>query len=90
MNRPTTNFNAETRRRGGNRFIAPSGHRVIGALAVPARKVVLVIRATLREIFDESGYERFLTRTRSSRSVASYREFMNERATIIASKPRCC
>jgi hypothetical protein len=48
------------------------------------------ICATLREIFDESAYDRFLLRTRSSRSVASYREFTRERDAAMLKKSRCC
>ncbi len=48
------------------------------------------IRATLREIFDESAYDRFLRRTHASRSVASYREFTRERDAAMLKKPRCC
>lgn len=49
-----------------------------------------LIKAMLREIFDESAYDRFLARTGNGRSVASYREFSRERETSLARKPRCC
>jgi hypothetical protein len=49
-----------------------------------------VFRATLREIFDESAYERFLLRTQKARSVTSYREFLREREVSMVSRPRCC
>jgi len=49
-----------------------------------------VLKATLREIFDESAYDRFLAHTRSERSVSSYRAFMRERESTMARKPRCC
>ena len=45
---------------------------------------------TLREIFDENAYERFLRRGQISRSVESYRAFLLEREDGIARKPRCC
>ena len=48
------------------------------------------IRVTLREIFDESAYDRFLLRTQASRSVASYRTFTRERDAAMLKKPRCC
>ena len=48
------------------------------------------LRETLREIFDESAYDRFLARTQTLRSVESYREFMRERETTAAKRPRCC
>jgi hypothetical protein len=53
-------------------------------------KIMRTIKAALREIFDESAYDRFLLRTRESRSVASYRAFMRERDAAMLKKPRCC
>jgi hypothetical protein len=52
--------------------------------------VYRVLKTTLREIFDESGYDRFLARTHSERSVSSYRDFMSERENAMARKQRCC
>jgi hypothetical protein len=49
-----------------------------------------LLRATLREIFDESAYDRFLERTNASRSVATYRAFTQERDAALLTKPRCC
>ena len=54
------------------------------------RQAWQIVRATLREIFDESAYERFLARTQSSRSVESYRQFQREREAGMERKPRCC
>jgi hypothetical protein len=54
------------------------------------RRTLQTIRATFREIFDESAYDRFLLRTHASRSVASYRAFTCERDAAIVKKPRCC
>jgi hypothetical protein len=48
------------------------------------------IRTTLREIFDENAYDRFLLRTQEVRSVDSYRRFMSERELAMAHRPRCC
>jgi len=96
---------AETRSRGENQTLttearrhgARSGDRVIGksgdrkALALETmNRAMQTIRATLREIFDESAYDRFLLRTHASRSVASYRAFTRERDAAILKKPRCC
>jgi hypothetical protein len=58
--------------------------------SVRFRKVTQTIRAVVREIFDESAYDRFLLRTQASRSVASYRDFTHERDAEMAKKPRCC
>jgi hypothetical protein len=57
---------------------------------LPLRSFFGVVLAVLREIFDESAYERFLSRTGSLRSSASYREFLREREIVMATKPRCC
>ena len=48
------------------------------------------VRAALLEIFDESAYDRFLARSRSARSVASYRAFLREREAAFVRKPHCC
>jgi IS5 family transposase len=47
-------------------------------------------RAVLREIFDESAYDRFLLRTQCQHSVESYRVFMIERDAAAVTKQRCC
>jgi hypothetical protein len=52
--------------------------------------LVQTLRATLREIFDESAYDRFLLRTSKAHSAASYRDFTRERDAAMAKKPRCC
>jgi hypothetical protein len=46
--------------------------------------------AMIREIFDESAYDRFLARVGASRSIHSYREFLREREEAMVRKPRCC
>ena len=55
-----------------------------------ARDICQLLLTTLREIFDENAYERFLRRGQISRSVESYRAFLLEREDGIATKPRCC
>ena len=99
------NLTAETRRRGENqkpttearRHGEESGDRVIGKsgdrkalLPEMMNRVMQTIRAAIREIFDESAYDRFLLRTHALRSVTSYREFTRERDAAILKKPRCC
>lgn len=56
----------------------------------PLRSFFKVLIATLREIFDENAYQRFLLRTGEVASVESYRAFLQERDEGIARKPRCC
>jgi hypothetical protein len=48
------------------------------------------LRAVLREIFDESAYDRFLLRTQRQSSIESYRAFMIERDAAAVTKQRCC
>ena len=55
-----------------------------------ARGFFKTIGAMLREIFDESAYERFLRRAQAPQSIESYRAFMQERESATAQKPRCC
>jgi hypothetical protein len=95
MTKPTT----EARRHGESRRSSDSpdhpitcDHPITRSLSasVRFRKVTQTIRAALREIFDESAYDRFLLRTQASRSVASYRDFTHERDAAMAKKPRCC
>lgn len=54
------------------------------------RTFFLVLLATLREIFDENAYQRFLVRTGNTACAESYRAFMRERETGMATRPRCC
>ena len=54
----------------------------------PLRNFLRTIFNILREIFDENAYDRFLLRTHGSPSVASYRQFMQEREEAMARRPR--
>jgi hypothetical protein len=55
-------------------------------LATAAR----ILLATLREIFDEAAYSRFLQRTQMESSAAAYAAFWHERETGQAPRPKCC
>jgi len=48
------------------------------------------LRSTLREIFDESAYARFLERHHLATSPQSYAEFLRENETTRSRRPRCC
>ena len=69
-----------------------------GHVAVPfassalarARRVLTLARQILREIFDESAYERFLARRGLASSPAAYSEFLQENDARRARRPRCC
>lgn len=54
------------------------------------RSFFQLLLATLREIFDENAYQRFLARTGSTVSIQSYREFQREREAATATRPKCC
>ncbi|HEY4902157.1 MAG TPA: hypothetical protein VIH89_01665 [Candidatus Sulfotelmatobacter sp.] len=53
-------------------------------------RVLRILRATLREIFDEASYARFLQRTNASSSPGAYAAYWREREASHARKPRCC
>jgi hypothetical protein len=53
-------------------------------------KVGRILLATLREIFDESAYARFLQRTQMAPSRVAYSAFLREREHSQARRPRCC
>ena len=53
-------------------------------------EAVKLLVATVREIFDEAAYSRFLMRERTERSRESYAEFLQENANVTARRARCC
>lgn len=67
-----------------------SSHETFKDLLPRFIKAMRILRSTLREIFDESAYDRFLLRTHGSQSVATYRAFTRERDAAMLKKPRCC
>ncbi len=91
---PTT----ETRRHGESHRSVFSDHPITcdhpitrsPSLLALIAEAVRTLRAALREIFDESAYDRFLLRTNASRTAASYRAFTRERDAAMLKKPRCC
>jgi hypothetical protein len=53
-------------------------------------KASRILLATLREIFDEAAYERFLRRTRMVSSAKAYAEFRQESEEAKTRRPKCC
>jgi hypothetical protein len=53
-------------------------------------KAARILLATLREIFDESAYERFLSRTQTSSSPVAYAAFREEFEESKTRRPKCC
>ena len=52
--------------------------------------VAQILLATLREIFDEAAYSRFLLRTQMVSSSEAYAAFWRERESSQARRPKCC
>jgi hypothetical protein len=76
-----------SRRDGG---IRPSSRAKRGSLISVVFRVAKLVRATLREIFDESAYERFLGRSRMESSIKAYALFQKENDQAKSRRPRCC
>jgi hypothetical protein len=53
-------------------------------------RVARILTCMLREIFDEAAYARFLKRTGSTASRASYAAFCRERECAPVRPTRCC
>jgi len=53
-------------------------------------KFLSVIKAVLREVFDEAAYERFRIRDKSGISRESYARFLEEADRVREHKARCC
>ena len=49
-----------------------------------------ILLTTLREIFDEAAYARFLSRTRMPSSVEAYAAFRKEFEAAKTRRPKCC
>jgi hypothetical protein len=49
-----------------------------------------LLLATLREIFDESAYTRFLAREGVTSCRSAYAAFLREQEMIKARRPKCC
>lgn len=49
-----------------------------------------ILLSTLREIFDESAYERFLQRSGMKSSRLAYALFLRESEQMRNRRPRCC
>ena len=53
-------------------------------------RAVRTLLAVLREIFDESAYERYLARHHLQNSPRAYAAFLREQSARKAARPRCC
>ena len=62
---------------------------VVAETSVP-KKILALLIAAAREIFDEAAYARFLERKGLANSRASYAAFLREQHTAKCRTPRCC
>ena len=53
-------------------------------------KSLAIVRAMLKEIFDESAYARYLERRGLTSSSESYDTFLRETEATRVRRPRCC
>jgi hypothetical protein len=53
-------------------------------------RVLRLFLATLREIFDETAYARFLGRTKMASSAKAYAAFRAEFEEAKTRRPKCC
>ena len=70
--------------------VEPSSTVLLRGLAKRLKFFRSLVAATLREIFDESAYARFLTQRRLESSRAAYAAFRKEYEVTKARRPRCC
>ena len=54
------------------------------------KRALHILLATLREIFDEAAYDRFLQQKRIPSSSAAYAQFLRERESGSRPRARCC
>jgi hypothetical protein len=72
------------------RLAESENRRKASAIQASIARPFRVLLATLREIFDEAAYQRFLTRGKVASSPAAYADFLREGETAKARRPRCC
>jgi len=53
-------------------------------------RMTRLLLSTLREIFDESAYSRFLARHEMSSCPGAYAAFLREQEGTKAHRPKCC
>jgi hypothetical protein len=65
-------------------------NRIAIAVVAAVTHLFAMLVATLREIFDESAYQRFLEKSRLESSVEAYAAFQQESEQSKSRRPRCC
>lgn len=69
---------------------SPTGFEIIRRPLPRLKLFTQILAATLREIFDESAYARFLNRRQLQSSRAAYAAFRQEYEAAKARRPKCC
>jgi hypothetical protein len=70
--------------------VARSNRAGASAMGAAIIRSLTVLAAALREIFDESAYQRFLDRSRLESSPHAYAMFRKENEQAKSRRPRCC
>ena len=69
---------------------AKTSKRNVSAIRPSITQPLRVLIATLREIFDEAAYQRFLARGEIASSPGAYADFLRETESAKARRPKCC
>ena len=70
--------------------VQSGGTRALSFGARRLRSAAAVFVCTMREIFDESAYARFLSRSQMAPSREAYASFRRENELSKARRPKCC
>lgn len=68
----------------------PSSWAKPGSALGAIKQTLALLRAILREIFDESAYQRFLSQHHLATSADAYAAFCHDHEHSKARRPRCC
>ncbi len=71
-------------------LISETRRAQLSAIGAVIRCPFTIFAAALREIFEESAYERFLHRRSLTSSPQAYRDFVRETEDAKARRPKCC
>jgi hypothetical protein len=72
------------------KLAARADRRKESAIRAEITRPFRLLIATMREIFDEAAYQRFLARGEVASSPAAYADFLREGEAAKARRPRCC
>jgi hypothetical protein len=72
------------------RIAAKTNRKRGNAVRTVITRSFAVFIAALREIFEESAYERFLARAQVESSPAAYGNFLRETEDTKVRRPKCC